>query len=64
MIDIGKIYCDNFDSNNIMFIEVEHELSLDEVIRLRNYLTSEIERVQKPVADFLTQVQSNTSPEI
>ena len=36
----------------------------DSEIRLRNFLTEEIERVQKPIAEMLDKVGGNVSPEI
>lgn len=47
-----------------MLAYITKELSLNEVIRLRNFLTEEIERVQKPIAEMLDKVGGNVSPEI
>lgn len=64
MINEVNIYCTEFNNENKMWIDVDGELSLTEVIRIRNFLTSEIERVQKPTAELLQKINGNTSPEI
>lgn len=54
----------DFDSKGRMDFSINLILSKNEVIRLRNFLTQEIERVQKPIAEMLDKVGGNVSPEI
>lgn len=51
-------------ASKIMFVHIQKGLNVNEVIRLRNFLTQEIERVQKPIAEMLDKVGGNVSPEI
>lgn len=60
-----RFIANEFYNDKIMFIHASGEFTLDEVIKIRNFFTAEIERVQKPVVEILEKINNgNTSPEI
>jgi hypothetical protein len=64
MISEENIYCCEFDTMNRMYFEVSGYLSVLEVVRLRNFLTKEIERIQIPIKEMLDKVNGNASPDL
>jgi hypothetical protein len=64
MIKEENFYCFHFSINKEMYVEIDKVLNLNEVIRLRNFLTSEIERIQTPIKEMLDKVNGNASPDL
>jgi hypothetical protein len=66
MIKDDNFFVSDFDKYNMIRIEIKefHYLTVNDVIRLRNFLTSEIERVQTPIKEMLDKVNGNASPDL
>lgn len=62
MINDRDFQVDTFNGpDNKMYIKIDKVCDVNDVIRLRNFLDIEINRIQAPVAEMLKNVQSNVS---
>jgi hypothetical protein len=60
-----RFIANEFDDENKMFIHASGFFTMDDVVKMRNFFTEEINRKQKEVADMLDKINNgNTSPEI